>query len=220
MNVSTRSLLISAAIAALGCGLTATPASAQGQQKIGVIDIAQVFERYQMTRDLEQRFDTKRRSIRDEAENRRKSMENQRAALDAFDPASQDFAERREKLRQASIEYKVWLETEEQMIKEEHMIWLRGIYENVEKAVAEEAKARNLDLVMAYSGLSPDLPDSMALRQEILLKKVIYFSDRVDLTQVVLKRLNDDYQGRGGAASLTAPRSGGGVEMRPAKPVE
>jgi hypothetical protein len=46
------------------------------------------------------------------------------------------------------------------------------------------------------------------LRNEILLKKVLYFSDRVDLTGQVLRLVNESYERRGGASSLrqTPPR--------------
>lgn len=196
------------------CGLllpgVAWGADGEGQDepKIGVVKIAQVFEGYQMTRDLEDRFDGRRRAITDEAENRRKAMDNRRAALEAFDPASKDYAERREELRQAAVEYKVWLEVEEQRLKEEHMAWLRLIYEDVCAAAAAEAQARGIDLVVTCDDLSEDVPDSVALRQEILLKKVLYFSGRIDLTESVLRRLNENYEKKGGAASLKQPPAG------------
>lgn len=195
----------------LACGLllpgVAWGADDEGDSgpRIGVVKIAQVFEGYRMTRDLEDRFDARRRAIGDEAESRRKAMDNRRAALEAFDPASRDYAERREELRRSAFEYKVWLEMEEQRLKEEHMAWLRMIYEDVCGAVAEAAQARGIDLVLTCDDLSEDVPDSVALRQEILLKKVLYFSERIDLTESVLRRLNESYEEKGGAASLRQP---------------
>ena len=106
---------------------------------IGVVEIAQVFEGYQMTRDLEERFDARQRSIRAEADNRREAMEKQLASLEAFDPASKDHAERREGLQRMQFEFRVWLEMEEQRLKEEHMLWLRMIYDDVCRAVAQAA---------------------------------------------------------------------------------
>jgi Skp family chaperone for outer membrane proteins len=194
------------------CGLLlfAPAASATDNQDgsppaIGVVDIAQVFERYQMTRDLEERFDARQRAIRDEADNRRKAMENQFASLEAFDPASKDYAERRDGLRQMEFEFRVWLEMEEQRLKDEHMLWLRLIYDDVSEAVAQAARSRDIDLVLTYRDLSLDVPDSAALRNEILLKKVLYFTDRVDLTGQVLRLANESYERRGGRASLREP---------------
>ena len=169
---------------------------------IGVVEIAQVFEGYQMTRDLEERFDARQRSIRAEADNRREAMEKQLASLEAFDPASKDHAERREGLQRMQFEFRVWLEMEEQRLKEEHMLWLRMIYDDVCRAVAQAARSRDIDLVLTHRELSEDVPDSSALRNEILLKKVLYFNERTDLTGQVLRLVNESYEERGGAASL------------------
>ena len=174
--------------------------------KTGVVNIAKVFEDYQMTRRLEQRFDDERGRIADQADNRRQSIDTQVDALAAFDPTSQDYADRREQVRRARIEFRVWLEMEEDRLKQEHMAWLRVIYDDVRSAVAEMAEQRGLDLVLTYDELSPEVPDSLALRREILLKKVLYFSGRVDLSETVLEQLGAAYAKRGGAASLgTAP---------------
>ncbi len=173
-----------------------------GPPGVGVVDIARVFEGYQMTRDLEQRFDARQQGIRAEADNRRQAMEKQLATLEAFDPTSKDYAERRDRLQQMQFEFRVWLEMEEQRLKEEHMLWLRMIYDDVSEAVAQSARSRGIDLVLTHRDLSEDVPDSSALRNEILLKKVLYFSDRVDLTGQVLRLVNENYEQRGGAAAL------------------
>lgn len=172
---------------------------------IAVVDLARVFDGYRMTKDLEQRFDDRRRVIGDQAESRRYAVEKQLAALQAFDPASRDYAERREELYRMEFEFKVWLSMEEQRLKDEHMAWLRNIYDHVRQAVADVAESRGIDLVLTYDELSPDVPDSLSLRREILLKKVLYFSDRVDLTAQVLEGLNQTYEKTGGAASLKEP---------------
>ncbi|MCP4250300.1 MAG: OmpH family outer membrane protein [bacterium] len=178
------------------------PAEQPPEPKVAVVNLARVFDGYAMTKDLETRFEAKRRGIADDAENRRKSLEQQISALEAFDPASKDYAERRDQILNTQIEYRIWLEVEEARLKEEHMSWLRVIYNDVRTAVAEMAEQRGLDLVLTYDELSPDVPDSLALRREILLKKVLYFSDRIDLSETVLDQLNGTYAKRGGAASL------------------
>ena len=172
---------------------------------IAVVNLARVFDGYKMTKDLEQQFDNRRRAIGNQAEDRRYAVEKQLSALQAFDPASQDYAERRDELRRLEFEFKVWVSMEEQRLKDEHMAWLRRIYEDVRQVVAEVARARAIDLILTYDELSPEVPDSLALRREILLKKVLYFDERVDLTTEVLRRLNEGYEKKGGAASLKEP---------------
>ncbi len=182
-----------------------TLAFGQGAPKVGVVNIAKVFEKYQMTQQLEQQFDAKRQAISQEAQKRQDAMETKLKELEAFDPNSQDFANRQAALRYSRIEYRVWLEDTEETLKREHMNLLRMIYGLVTEAIAKTAKDRGLDLVVTQDDLSPEAPDSISLRREILLKKVLYFSPRVDITQEVLNLLNEELRAKSGAPAKPAP---------------
>jgi len=167
-----------------------------------VIDVARVFEEYQLTRDLEAKFDEKRRALAEEAERRHTNIEQMRRGLAAFDPASKDFARREKDLIQEEISFEVWSTYEEKKLKAAHKAWLLHIYDKTRAVISNIAKERKIDLVLTYDKLAEDAPDSVALRQQILLQKVIYHSDRVDITDEVLDRLNKAYRDRGGAKSL------------------
>jgi hypothetical protein len=68
------------------------------------------------------------------------------------------------------------------------------------------AERRDISLVLTYDRLADDAPDSMALRQQILLQKVIYHDARVDITDEVLTLLNSAYRNEGGLRSVNLPR--------------
>jgi len=178
-----------------------------GQPGVAVINLPHVFERYQMTRDLEQFFEEKRQSFTQEAQKKRDDVTMKRNALSQFKPGTVDFNERRKNLTQAEIEFQVWLETLEAELKEEHKAWLLSLYDDVQRVVGKLAQERGFDLVLSYNeNLEEDAPDSVALRQQILLRTVLFASERVDLTQPALERLDAEYQKRGGGAALRAPK--------------
>ena len=167
-----------------------------------VVDVARVFEEYQMTRDLEAKFDERRRALAEEAERRHNNIEQMRRGLAAFDPSSKDFARREKDLLQEEVAFQVWSRYEEKKLKDNHKAWLLQIYRSTQTVVAEVAQERSIDLVLTYDRLAEDAPDSVTLRQQILLQKVIYHSDRVDITNEVLDRLNKAYREQGGLRSL------------------
>lgn len=185
--------------------LLTTAQNAQAQSKIAVIDVAQVFESYDMTRDLEAMFNAKRRELSEEAEQRRSSIEQMRRGLAAFDPASTDYITREKDLIRAEVDFQVWSTHSEQRLKENHKRWLLAIYRNTQETVRRLAGERNIDLVLTYDRLTEDAPDSVTLRQQILLQKVIYHHSRIDITSEVLNRLNNEYKSTGGIRSLDAP---------------
>ncbi len=185
--------------------LISVPAQfALAQSNIGVIDVAQVFESYNMTRDLESMFNAKRQELASEAEQRRTSIDQMRRGLAAFDPSSADYISREKELIRAEVDFQVWSTHSEQRLKTNHKMWLLAIYRNTQATVAKLANERNYDLVLTFDRLAEDAPDSVTLRQQILLQKVIYHSPRVDITNEVLNRLNSEYKSTGGIRSLDA----------------
>ena len=76
------------------------------------------------------------------------------------------------------------------------------IYNSVEQVISKLAADRGIDLVLTYNDLDPNAPDSVAFKQQILLRTVLFASERSDLTDAVLAKLDADYQKRGGANTL------------------
>lgn len=181
-------------------GLSAT--AARAAENIAVINIADVFDGYQMTTDLERLFQLSEQKIKEQSQTRLTELDTRRKELEAFAPGTPDFKERDRTLVRLEMEYQVWLGFEQRMLRDEHMRRLMQIYEDTQSAVRGVAESRGIDLVLTYDRLSADAPDSVSMRQQILLQKVIYANDKIDLTQPVLEQLNRAYQERGGIDSL------------------
>jgi Skp family chaperone for outer membrane proteins len=179
----------------------AAPA-ARAESNIAVLDVAKAFEDYEMTRDLESIFDQARQEAADEAKKRTADIEQRRKALAGFDPASDDFTRRESEVSRKESEFQVWSTDTERRLKNHHKRWLLKIYHNTRTVVADLAKERKIDIVLTYDQLTEDAPDSVTLRQQILLQKVIYSSERIDLTAEVVARLNKAYQAAGGIQSI------------------
>ena len=178
-----------------------SPPQRSASPNVAVINLARVFERYQMTQDLEQMFAQRRQDLKSEAERKRDDIGVLGNALQQFKPGTEDYRQREEKLVRAEIEFEVWLDVQERRLKSEHKGWLERIYSSTQDVVAKIAGERGLDLVLTYSDLERDAPDSVAFKQQILLRTVIYADERIDLTNGVIDVLNTDYQRRGGAGS-------------------
>jgi Skp family chaperone for outer membrane proteins len=180
--------------------------SAAGQQgatpRVAVVNLARVFDKLAMVRDLEQMFEDQRQQISTEAKKKGDALKTQEAALAQFKPGSADFIEREERLSQDRLQFQWWLDRQERNLKQEHKSWLISIYRQVEDSVAELAQSRAIDLVLTYTDLDTEAPDSMAFRQQILLRPVIFANNRVDLTNDVVETLETEYRNQGGAATL------------------
>ena len=185
------------------------PAQRAASPNIAVINLAAVFERYQITQDLEQMFAERREEVQAEAQRKQDEVNGLRTTVEQFKPGSADYRSREEDLVRAEINFQVWLEVQERRLKSEHKAWLELIYRNTQAVVAKIAADRHIDLVLTYSDLEEDAPDSVAFKQQILLRTVIYANQRADLTEQVIEMLDADYQRRGGAAALKLGQGGG-----------
>ncbi|HEV8261140.1 MAG TPA: OmpH family outer membrane protein, partial [Burkholderiales bacterium] len=149
---------------------------------MGAVNIAEVFDKYEMTKGLEEHFEHQRQALAERAQARRDEMDaKRRALLEQFKPDTAEFEERQEELERMQVDYEVWAGVEEKRLKKQHKHWLMTIYRNVREQVRQVAEMRGIDMVLTYDTLTEDAPDSQALRQQILLQKVIYSSPRVDL---------------------------------------
>jgi Skp family chaperone for outer membrane proteins len=205
-------------LALLVASVLAGAQAARAETEIAALNVARVFELYEMTRDLETLFDQARREAADDADKRRDGIEQQRKALVAFDPVSEDYRRREQELDRAELEFQVWSKSTERRLKGDHLRWMRLIYKNTQEVIAQIAQERSLDMVLTYDELTDDAPDSMALRQQILLQKVIYHDKSRDITDEVLRRLNEAYRKSGGIRSLAAPESSQPGGEKPAEP--
>lgn len=201
--------IVCTSFVSLALGQQAKPLSSS--PNIAVVNLTSLFDKFRMTRDLEDLFAGRRESITAEAESRRDDITFKRNELQQFKPDTPDFQQREEALIEAEIGFQVWLEVQERRLKNEHKNWLVEIYKNVEQVIAKLAADRGIDLVLTYNDLDLGAPDSVAFKQQILLRTVLYASNRSDLTTSVIAKLDADYQKRGGPNTLRL----GNIQSKP-----
>jgi Skp family chaperone for outer membrane proteins len=188
--------LIAAAVTQSRAPAEQTKASAS---KIAVVDIVKVFNSYEQTKKLNELFDQKRESIKLEADKRRDVILGKRKNLESYKPDHPDYKALSEEAVRLEIDMKVWLQVMEQEIKDKHKFWLQKTYENICDVVATTAAKRGFELALTYEEINAaEIPDSNALRQQIVRRNVIYAAAQVDLTDEVLNELNLKFKSSGG----------------------
>ena len=189
--------------------LLCLPAAAQ---KMAVVNVPAVSERYRKTADLEARFDGIRTKLRQDRDAMQDRLERSRRSLqEELKPGTDEFNERRKQIAILEAEIQWFVETEGQRIERGLAESLRGIFADVQAVVAEIAKEKSLDIVVAADQLPPEASDNPnQVKQHILLQKVLYWSPGVDITDEVIARLNSRY-GNSPSKDSAAP-----VEKSPA----
>jgi len=222
MSRSIHSCRLGAAVTMLFAGYAGVasaqnPAAAAPPTRTAVVDLVRVFNDSQQIKDLNELFRQRRQALSDEAANRRKVLDEAEIKLRAYRPDSPDFDKVRREFSDQQIAFKVWTESKQQEVRGDEFRWMDLMYQDSCVVIQKLAGQRGIDLVMLSEPFSAEAAqeDLAALQAQIRARKVVYFSQRIDLTASVVEELNRAYQARGGAAAI---RGGAPATAAPASP--
>ena len=194
--------LLSAAVITSGL-LLAVPASVEAQAtgKVAVIKPAKVFQDLQETKDLRAKIEQQNNTLKvtsDEKGAKIKQIEAQLAELRRDSPS---YSEKSRELRAARQDAQVWAQLTAADMENEEKAQTLALFRKIEAAIAEIAKARGIDVVLAdVSGELPQNVDSVPKQQftQFLNQKTVWYTaGAADLTNEVLAKLDADYKAAG-----------------------
>ncbi|MBN1941898.1 MAG: OmpH family outer membrane protein [Phycisphaerae bacterium] len=163
--------------------------------RVAVCNIEEVFNEYQRGKDGTKELNEEGEQIEAENKRRVKKAEELQTQLEGFKPDSQKYDETLQAAQQNEISRQVWLQMKQQEILRRHRRLTEEMFREIRAMVADVAKEKGFDVVL--QGQSGDLRDVQNAQQviaQIERQKVLYNTPEVDITAVVLQRLNEGYQ--------------------------
>lgn len=165
--------------------------------RTAVVNLYRIFDETRQIADLNEKIRSQETEFRAEAERRQKVIEEKQTTLaNAFRPGTPDHETRRKELVRLNIEFNVWGQTTESDIERTKYEWTKLIYEESLKIVDQIANERGYDVVLQNKQYSPMLvdPNVTAMRRVIQDRTVVFYRNDVDITDEVIRRMNDAYQ--------------------------
>jgi Skp family chaperone for outer membrane proteins len=210
---SAKLLVVMAAVGALAL-LTAVPSLAA--VKVGVVDIAEVTNQYERTKDANLNLTAEQEKLKTAAEEKVKALNTLKTKRDSLTRDSAEWKKANEDLMKGMADYQGWLAFEQAKIEVKHRDLLLDMYHQVAAATAAQAKAKSLDLVFTKAFLAPpqiDLDQAVGLEDlkgRILNQRIVWPTmgekgEIIDITADVIKVLNADYA-KAKAAPVVAPK--------------
>jgi len=194
--------------AALAWGLAASVS--QGQKdgavgagtRLGVVDLVRVFNEFEQTKMLNVEIDKYKARIAEEKQQREEKIEVEKNTLQGFAPESTEYQQRRKEVKKMMIDYRAWLEAEQQGLTDEHRQWIERTYDTVTQCITTLAKSRGIQVVVTREDLDKSVSHTSVLLKQILNRKVLYSDPDLDLTEEVLKSLNDNFTRTGAGKAI------------------
>lgn len=164
--------------------------------RVAVVNVPVVSERYLKTTYLESQFETKRLELAEQRNTLRENIDRTRRSLqEEFKPRTQEFRQRAKQLAMLEAEMQWLVETQGRQVETELAASLRSIFADIQSVIRAVAQERNIDVVLAADQLPPEPPVTTSqARQQVVLQKVLYWRPGVDLTDIVVARLNAEFE--------------------------
>ncbi len=192
--------------AAMAVALVAS-AAADAAIKVGVVDLVAVTNGYDRTKDANADIQVEQANFKASAEPKVKALEDMRLKRDGFNKGTKEWQQLDDQLLKARAELNTWMQIERIKIERRHQEVLLDMYRQMTDAVGRMVKKNSLDLVFTKAFLEPpqiDVDKAVGLQdlqKRIVGQRVLYPTEVTDITQDVLKILNDAYKAKKKAAA-------------------
>jgi len=180
----------------------AASASAHGALKVGVVDIVVVTNGYDRTKDANTDIQVEQANFKVAADPKVKALEDLRLKRDGFNKGTKEWQQLDDQVLTTRAELNTWMQIERIKIERRHQEVLLDMYRQMTGAVERISKQNKIDLVFTKAFLEPpqiDVDKAVGLQdlqKRIVGQRVLFPTAVVDITQDVLKILNDEYKAK------------------------
>lgn len=190
-------LLAAASVTCVAVFLTVVsaqaPAAAGPRGTVAVCDVVTVFNDYQQAKDLSAEFQERAKKLAAQDELKLQAVQEVGKVLNALKPGSKSYEEQLQKWEKLSLERTMWRGVRDQVNLREHRRLTEEMYTEILAMIETVAKERRFDLVIHRENVELASQTTTELLNKIAQRKCLYAAKSIDITDVVLKRVNRRY---------------------------
>lgn len=164
--------------------------------RVAVFDVNVAMENLEQRRDLEASITGQGESLQAQGTKRQEKIEQLEADLEVLPQGSEAFLAKLDELYTARAEIEIWGRVQQRRMATKQAMAMEEIYRSINEAIAAEAQASNIDVVLYATALG-NKSIGMNMQQvttRIELRKVLYAREGLDITDRVVNRLNVQYR--------------------------
>ena len=197
-----RSTIIVVAISALIIGIVLAQTEGQGPParlparptRVAVCDVQLILRECKAYKQVDAEFFAKAQSFAAEDKKRMEKIQQLRKILQNLNPNSKQYEEKLAELDRLTVERAVQAKLQEKAARRQSRRQTEKIFRQILTIVADVAKKRGYDIVISRESVDITSSSAAELFDKIALRKCLYHSPEVDLTNEVLKKINLLYE--------------------------
>jgi Skp family chaperone for outer membrane proteins len=162
--------------------------------KIGVVDINEIFDKYDKRTDLDQQLKDAEAEFKKEIESKKKTMIDLNEETQLLDLGSESRNKNMEILERKNVELEGYAKFAEKQLTKKYKDAFEVIYEEIINEVNAFGKEKNYSVIIKKE--KPNLQSNQLsdLQFKIGIRTVLYNSSAMDVTPLITERLNTRYQ--------------------------
>ena len=185
----------------------AAPAAASATHQVGLIDMAHVFKNYDKFKSMTEEMQAAAKQAQDDATTMVEDMKKIQATMQGLTEGSPDYIKNETAILTLQTQLESFRKVQQrEFLRKEAEIY-KTVYMEVQEAVQKYAKYYKYTLVLRFNRQSVDDAENP---QEIITsmnRQVVHYREQDDLTDPILKFLNDEYRKTTGEAETSAPEA-------------
>ncbi|MBL8817124.1 MAG: OmpH family outer membrane protein [Planctomyces sp.] len=194
---------------AAGAPRTAAPAAGKTSY-VGLIDMAEVFQGYKKFEALRNELQAEIEKSDQEAKAKLESLQALQAEINEkkFAPGSPQFEQAERQLLDGKGEFEAFRAATQRKLARRESEMFKVIYSDTTNAVAQYANFKNYSMIIRFDrkGIDENTPPQEAVQR--MNKQVVFHRPEDDVTDIVLKYLNSEYEKSRGQVPARAASSG------------
>lgn len=164
---------------------------------VAVVNIERAFDQLNEKVAVESDIRSRGEQLGQEEQQRRQAIRQLREDLDVLNEGTTAYRQKEEELSRAAIELQTWTQFQQQRLAREHVLQTERLYRQMMDAIAELAGDEGYDAVLFREGeINFQAEQPQELVAQIQMRKVLYASDDIDITDQLIQRLNNAYEAR------------------------
>lgn len=169
-------------------------ASKPSARRIAVCNVFTIYQNYQKAKDNLARLNQQKKTIQAEVQARMKKAQEIADTLKSglIKKGSKAYEQQVQEMMRIQLETQAWEKLQTQLAMRRHQTMTREMDDEIMAAVSKVAGEYGVDVVMTPDATADE--EEADVLQRIGRRTILYWSDRVDMTDAVLKRLNDTYK--------------------------
>lgn len=174
--------------------VTAAPAGTGGPVRIGVLDFRGLLEKYEKMQDTGKEILTMQRTLREQGQAKTEVIQQLRARLNMHTPGSEAYKDTESEITTKTVELEMWAKSLTRTVLERESTAIKEICADMTRATTAYARRNGLTLVLKSDRLELIGNSVSELDFRVTLKKVLYHSESLDITEHVVAALNQEYR--------------------------